>query len=161
MHAEVQLLDLFAARRLRFAAGDGFVACSKPACACCRLYFRHHLARCAEPESHGKLHLNWSVAALAAGTADAAWPAQRDVLNRVIRDVREAALARVLALGAPGPSSPDSLSAVTRSGGGGVSEYGSESEAEGEFGDEAPGSGSGSGCGSVPGVPGGAAVATN
>lgn len=83
VHAEVQLLDHFHAHRLSFAADDRYIACSKPACFCCRLYFRHHPARCVEPDSHGNLHLNWGLARLRDGARDARWAEQRAVLDNM------------------------------------------------------------------------------
>ncbi|KAM4062046.1 deaminase domain-containing protein [Hirsutella rhossiliensis] len=115
VHAEVQLLDHFHAHSLPFAADDRFVACSKAACFCCRLYFRHHPARCVEPDSHGNLHLNWGVARLRDGARDARWAEQRAVLIRITDDIRDLALERIAVLAGPRPSRPDSLSGITRS----------------------------------------------
>ncbi|EQK99734.1 hypothetical protein OCS_04550 [Ophiocordyceps sinensis CO18] len=114
VHAEVQLLDHFHAHRLSFAADDRYIACSKPACFCCRLYFRHHPARCVEPDSHGNLHLNWGLARLRDGARDARWAEQRAVLDNMNDDIRDVVFMAVLA--GPRPARPDSLSGITRSG---------------------------------------------
>ncbi|KND89576.1 hypothetical protein TOPH_05599 [Tolypocladium ophioglossoides CBS 100239] len=119
IHAEVQLLDHFHEKK---AENDRFVACSKPACFCCRLYFRHHPARCVGPDSHGNLHLNWGVALLPGGARDCRWIEQRDVLNKMNNDIRDATKERIFALGRPRSAQPDSLSGITRSSGI-VSEY--------------------------------------
>jgi hypothetical protein len=60
VHAEVQVLEHFYRRKLSFVDGDKFVACSKPACLCCELYFRHHPARMVVPSSHFKVWTRWS-----------------------------------------------------------------------------------------------------
>ncbi|PHH89881.1 hypothetical protein CDD83_5054 [Cordyceps sp. RAO-2017] len=128
MHAEVQLLDHFHARRLAFVADDRFVACSKAACFCCRLYFRHHAARPVEPDSHGNLYLNWGLARLPGGSGDAGWLEQRRLLNKMIHDIRDVALERIAAFGAPGAPSPDSLSGITRSSGAAAAAAGSDDD---------------------------------
>lgn len=122
VHAEVQLLDHFYEKQLRFAADDRFIACSKPACFCCSLYFRHHPARFVEPDSHGNLRPNWGVARLPGGAEDGRWVEQRNILIKMNDDIREVVKERIFALGGPSLSGPDSLSGITRSNGD-VSDY--------------------------------------
>jgi hypothetical protein len=58
VHAEVQILHYFNQHDEEFAESNKYVACSKPACFCCHLYFRHHPGRFVEPRSHYKIYLN-------------------------------------------------------------------------------------------------------
>lgn len=58
-YAELQVLEHFHARTLSFAGADPFISCSKPACFCCLLYFRHHPRHFVEPVSHCKIYLSW------------------------------------------------------------------------------------------------------
>lgn len=63
VHAEIQMLDYFwlgGERCRKFAAGDKFIACSKPACFCCRLYFENHPAGFIKPDSHDNIYSTWS-----------------------------------------------------------------------------------------------------
>lgn len=56
VHAEVQMLERFYQRRLIFVDGDRFLACSKPAYLCCKLYFCYHPMGCVQPDSHEKAY---------------------------------------------------------------------------------------------------------
>ena len=77
VHAEVQVLEHFYQQRLRFAYDDAYIGCSKPACFCCRLYFRHHPMRCVEPDTHHNIWLNWGPPALNGGAGDE-WYTEQD-----------------------------------------------------------------------------------
>ncbi|PGH11239.1 hypothetical protein AJ79_04970 [Helicocarpus griseus UAMH5409] len=112
VHAEIQVLEHFYSKGLCFEGSDRYIACSKPACYCCRLYFRHHPGNFEEPVSGGKIYLNWrppdvSVITEFGGVDANANPAQgdndkqnqtlqRDILNAMIRDIRKDALREII-----------------------------------------------------------------
>lgn len=89
VHAEVQMLHHFYDNRLAFAGADRYIATSKPACLCCKLYFRHHPAMNVEPDSHQRVWTNWGPILLSLGQADPSWTEQREVLTSVIHDIRK------------------------------------------------------------------------
>lgn len=95
VHAEIQMMHLFYNNDLKFFAEDPYIAISKPACLCCKLYFRHHPAGYWEPDSHEKICHNWSPIFLPTGQADPGWTRQRDVLNNVIKDIRREVLKEI------------------------------------------------------------------
>lgn len=92
VHAEVQMLHHFHDNNLVFAEADRYIATSKPACMCCRLYFRHHPAMCVEPDTHQRVWPSWGPPLLPLGRAEPGWTEQRDVLNSVGRDIRKEVL---------------------------------------------------------------------
>ncbi len=98
VHAEVQVLEHFHSSGKAWAENDPYIGCTKPACFCCKLYFRHHPARPVERESHLKVWLNWSPPQLAGGQ-DPAYSHQRDIINSMIADIREDAIAQILSKG--------------------------------------------------------------
>lgn len=91
VHAEIQLLHHFYENNRVFYADDDFIATSKPACFCCKLYFRHHPASYVEPDSHEKIYANWGPICLALqgrqGRDDPTWIEHRRVMNSVINDI--------------------------------------------------------------------------
>lgn len=58
-HAEAIILDHFYTNKLQFANGDTYVACSRPSCYCCKLYFDHHPAGASTGRHHGILWIQW------------------------------------------------------------------------------------------------------
>lgn len=96
VHAEVQILEHFHANKLDWAdGGDRYIGCSKPACFCCHLYFRHHPLRPVVPDCHNKVYLKWGPPVLAGGKSDPGYIEHRDVLNRFISDVRKDAIDQI------------------------------------------------------------------
>ena len=87
VHSEVQMLHHFHDNGLAFAEADRYIATSKPACMCCRLYFRHHPALCVEPDTHQRVWPSWGLPVLPLDGPG--WTEQRDVLNNVGRDIRK------------------------------------------------------------------------
>ncbi|PHH82581.1 hypothetical protein CDD82_5506 [Ophiocordyceps australis] len=114
IHAEVQLLDHFHLEMLRFVDNDRFVACSKPACWCCFLYFGHHPAKPVKPETNGNLHEKWGFM-VARGADDAAWHEQRGILIKMIHEMRDVALSKMRTIAGPRWDFPDSFSGITPS----------------------------------------------
>ncbi|KAH7012585.1 uncharacterized protein B0I36DRAFT_369733 [Microdochium trichocladiopsis] len=99
IHCEVQLLEHFYQNKLRFARDDPYIACSKPSCFCCELYFRHHSLQCAQLDTHGRVYPNWAPPLLAEGINDAAWPEQRHVLGEIAHALGNLVISRLERLG--------------------------------------------------------------
>lgn len=115
VHAEVQMLHHFHDNGLSFAEADRYIATSKPACMCCRLYFRHHPAMCVEPDTHQRVWPNWGPPLLPLGRSGPGWTEQRDVLNSVGRDIRKEVLMVIEQRQAISFAHPDSLTGDTHS----------------------------------------------
>jgi hypothetical protein len=103
IHAEVQVLEFFYREGLKFAEDYTFVACSKPACFCCKLYFRYHPA---EP-------FEWSPPLLLKGNKDDLFEEQRKLVTSVITGLKAEALKRIKGLVKPLPFHFDSVTAIT------------------------------------------------
>ena len=110
LHAEVQILDFFHNNDLKFEESDIFVACSKPACYCCSLYFHHHPLRPVMPASHQTIHRNWRPPDFVPGNNT-----QRDIINRMIKDVRTEALHQIDQRRPNAQWHPDSTTGITES----------------------------------------------
>lgn len=96
VHAEVQILEHFHSKKLAWADnGDRYIGCSKPACFCCHLYFRHHPLQPIVPACHNKVYLKWGPPLLAGGDADPGYVEQRDLLNLFIKDIRKDAIEQI------------------------------------------------------------------
>ncbi|KAI7787701.1 hypothetical protein LA080_015070 [Diaporthe eres] len=113
VHAEVQMLHHFYDNRLAFAGADRYIAASKPACLCCKLYFRHHPAMCVEPDSHQRVWPSWGPVLLPLGRAEPSWTEQRDVLISVSRDIRKEVILVIEQRQAISFAHPDSLTGIT------------------------------------------------
>jgi hypothetical protein len=100
---------------MKFAADDPFVACSKPACFCCLLYFWHHPGHFVEPDSHNKIYLNWRPPGFRILTGVMGPTHQRDILNGMNKDIRREALRQIYEKTAPQAWHPDSLTGITQS----------------------------------------------
>ncbi|CAO2654512.1 Nn.00g112450.m01.CDS01 [Neocucurbitaria sp. VM-36] len=91
VHVEIQVLEKFYAENLSFADNDPFIACSKPACLCCMLYFRNHRGHFVEPYSHGKICLGWRPPDTDAEVSLHSELRQRDILNDMATEIRKRA----------------------------------------------------------------------
>jgi hypothetical protein len=110
----VQLLHHFDRYDEEFAEGDKYIACSKPACFCCHLYFRHHPGGFVEPRSHHKIYLNWKPPGME--SAKIGQKNQlRDILNLMIKDIRKEALGQIIEKAAPRGYHPDSVTGISLS----------------------------------------------
>lgn len=121
VHAEVQLLEFFSPvgvgsdeGRL-FAFGDRFIGCSKLSCFACKLYFQHHPSRPVQRETHERLWHLWSPPRLVGGSEDDAFKPQRMLMQKVIRDLGEAAMDRISGLVQVSAVHPDSVTDITGS----------------------------------------------
>ena len=110
VHAEVQILDFFHNKDLKFEESDIFVACSKPACYCCSLYFHHHPLRPVTPASHQRVYKNWRPPDFVPDNNT-----QRDILNQMIKDVRTEALHQIDQRRPNARWHPDSTTGITES----------------------------------------------
>jgi hypothetical protein len=70
VHAEIQVLEHFYKEGFKFANGDKYIGCSKPACFCCHLYIQNHPLRCIVPQSHKKVYFHWGPPLLIDGGRD-------------------------------------------------------------------------------------------
>lgn len=114
VHAEVQLLEHFYKKRLSFVDDDRFIACSKPACLCCELYFKHHPARMVVPSSHCKIWTSWSPPYVQKFTKDDPDAMlQRKLLSQVTQDLREQIIRQVLERSRSSRWHPDSRTGIT------------------------------------------------
>jgi hypothetical protein len=114
IHAEVQVLHHFDENDKQFAGGDKYIACSKPACFCCHLYFRHHPGGFVEPRSHHKIYLNWQPPGVESDIIGKK-NQLRDILNLMIADIRRDALGQITERAAPRGYHPDSITGISLS----------------------------------------------
>ena len=115
VHAEIQVLEHFYANEMRYAGDDPYVACSKPACFCCLLYFRHHPGHVVEPNTHNKIYLNWRPPEFSAPAGSIHFNHQRDILNAMNQDIRKEALRQIDERSASRAWHPDSVTGITQS----------------------------------------------
>ncbi|KAH7563713.1 hypothetical protein BM1_00760 [Bipolaris maydis] len=115
IHAEIQVLEHFYVHGMQFACDDPFIACSKPACFCCLLYFRHHLGHVVEPVSHNKIYLNWRPPDPRLAMGIISPNHQQDILNAMNQEIRKEALHQLRGNYCPRAWHPDSLTNITRS----------------------------------------------
>lgn len=95
-HAEAVILDHFSTRNFSFVMGDRYVACSKPSCYCCRLYFKFHPLRAVTGRHHGNLWIQWGLPRplhLITGRADRI---TLKILRRMSDEVRKDVLSAIL-----------------------------------------------------------------
>ncbi|KAK8003272.1 pyruvate carboxylase [Apiospora arundinis] len=96
VHCEVQVLEHFYENNLRYSHNDRFIACSKPACYCCHLYFKAHPADPEEPRSHQKIWPSWSPPLVQDGHLDKKkYRHQLNILNTMIESIRKEALNQI------------------------------------------------------------------
>jgi hypothetical protein len=115
IHAEIQVLEHFYAHRMQFSNDDPYIACSKPACFCCFLYFRNHPRHVVEPVSHNKIYLNWQPPDFTIQVGIIGQNHQRDILNAMNVDIRKEALRQLHERTAPNAWHPDSVTGITLS----------------------------------------------
>ncbi|KAK8100479.1 hypothetical protein PG999_010853 [Apiospora kogelbergensis] len=95
VHCEVQVLEYFYENNLRYSHNDRFIACSKPACYCCHLYFLAHPSDPVEPRSHQKIWPSWSPPLIPEGHHDIKYRHQLNILNTMIETIRKEALSQI------------------------------------------------------------------
>lgn len=115
VHCEVQVLEHFHEQSLLFEDDDRYIACSKPACYCCHLYFRYHPGRFVEPESHGKLYINWRAPGFDLQPENRRWKEHRKIVDAMTADIRKEVLHQISQKQGPRPWHPDSVTGITES----------------------------------------------
>jgi hypothetical protein len=60
-HAEVVVLEWFWRQDFCFVNDDRYIACSKPSCHCCALFFKYHPGHLLPRRSHGNIWVQWCV----------------------------------------------------------------------------------------------------
>ncbi|KAK8064148.1 hypothetical protein PG996_008800 [Apiospora saccharicola] len=96
VHCEVQVLEHFYENSLCFSHNDRFVACSKPACYCCYLYFKAHPSYPEEPRSHLRIWPSWSPPLVPDGHHnEKKYRHQLHILNSMIESIRKEALNQI------------------------------------------------------------------
>lgn len=113
VHAEVQILEHFHRCQIRFTENDRFVACSKPACLCCEMYFKYHPARMVVPESHRNVWTNWGPPMLENFSKSLAGKQQLHILNKMIQEIRDLVISQALGQSSVGQRRPDSKTEIT------------------------------------------------
>jgi hypothetical protein len=115
VHAELQVLHYFHQNNKKFAEGDKYIACSKPACFCCHLYIRHHPGQFVEPQSHFKVYLNWQPPGVLEGAKTQRGSQLEKILDRMIHDIRKDALSQIIQKAGPKTFHPDSVTGISNS----------------------------------------------
>lgn len=114
VHAEVQVLEHFYKENKAFVGNDRYIACSKPACLCCEMYFKYQPARMVVPESHRKVWAKWGPPLVKEFTNNHPESVrQRQILNKMTEELRRHAIAQALGQSPSGRWHPDSLTEIT------------------------------------------------
>ncbi|KAK8043448.1 hypothetical protein PG993_005878 [Apiospora rasikravindrae] len=115
VHVEVQVLDHFVTKRLRFLGGNRIIGCSKPACLCCYLYFKAHPAKPVELRSHLKIWPRWGPPVLPGGAEDDRFREQRRILVDMMKFLGEEVLDQIRQKGTAPQWHADSTTGITPS----------------------------------------------
>lgn len=115
VHAELQMLEFFHRGDRVFVENDRYIACSKLACLCCKLYFRHHPGFYVEPDSHQKVYTNWRPILLHEGNEDPLFLEQRALLGNVGRDIGNMLVDHIALQRTSAVLQPDSITNITAS----------------------------------------------
>lgn len=113
VHAELNLLEYFYTKRLAFVDDDRFIGCSKPACYCCYHYICLHPGGFVRPSSHGVRYLNWRPPDRIDATKIREKIHQRDVMNKLIAQIRLDAFRQIEQRKGPSLWHPDSTTGIT------------------------------------------------
>ena len=115
VHAELILLEFFHTKQLPFFDDDKFIGCSKPACYCCYHYISLHPGGFVRPPTHGVRHLSWRPPDIIDENDEGAKRLQRDVMNKLIAQIRLDAFRHINLRKGPSPWHPDSTTGITDS----------------------------------------------
>lgn len=114
IHAELAVLETLHDRDCTFYDDDKFVACSKPACFCCYHYICAHPGSFERPSCHNKVYPNWCPPAYPANNK-ALQEQQRDIMNKLVEEVRKAITKKVFNAERGSKWHPDSSTGITPS----------------------------------------------
>jgi hypothetical protein len=95
VHPEIQVLEWFHTGKRSFAGDDPYIACSRPSCICCQLYFRYHHGHFVEPKSDGKICLSWRPHDLDTEDHPMTELQQKTLMNSMVKDIRKDALQHI------------------------------------------------------------------
>ena len=115
VHAELHLLEYFYHQKLSFVDDDRFIGCSKPACYSCYLYISNHPGGFIRPASHTIRYINWRAPDIIDVANQNQKNHQRDVLNKMIVQIRLDTLRQIDRRTGPSPWRPDSTTGITDS----------------------------------------------
>jgi OTT_1508-like deaminase len=115
VHAELSLLEFFYATKRQFVDDDRFIGCSKPACYCCYHYISLHPGGFVRPSSHGIRYINWRPPDLTDTATKEERIHQRDIMNKLIAQIRRDALRHIDQRKGPSPWHPDSTTGISYS----------------------------------------------
>ena len=113
VHAELAVLEHFHGNSFSFFASDRFIGCSKPACYCCALYINKHPGNFETPASHRKIYINWLAPEPAGKTLENAPNHQQDMLNSIVKKIRQDVLDQIFGRSQPYPYQPDSTTGIS------------------------------------------------
>jgi hypothetical protein len=116
VHAELVLLEHFYAHQYRFYEQDRYIGCSKLACYCCHHYIYAHPGNFKDilRGSHNKNYLNWWPPDISDGS-DGLAKHQRDILNDMLKKIRQDTLTLIEAKQGPRYPHHDSTTGITAS----------------------------------------------
>ncbi|KAK3723887.1 hypothetical protein LTR37_001371 [Vermiconidia calcicola] len=112
VHAELALLEVLHERKCSFYDNDKYIACSKAACFCCYHYICGHQGTFTRPPSHNKIYLNWEPPDV---RGQARYSEQRNIMNGLTVQVRQAVIEKVLNAHRSIKWHPDSSTGITPS----------------------------------------------
>lgn len=112
VHCEIPLLEDMHATGAQFFGNDRFIGCSKSACFCCYHYIVNHPGGFVPPPCHMKTWLKWNlpdagISSLTGGQV------QDRVLQKVLRQLRKAALKALSSSRTDPGLRPDSTAGIT------------------------------------------------
>jgi len=116
VHAELIVLEHFYTNTYHFVENDKYIGCSKPACYCCYHYICAHPGNFVRPASHNKNYLNWRPPDIISEDPEGLdVKYQRDILNDMIKQIRNDVLAQIKERRGPGNMHHDSTTGISAS----------------------------------------------
>jgi hypothetical protein len=113
VHAELILLDMFWTGNLGFVGQDRYIGCSKAACYCCYHYMKEHPGNFFLPACHNNVYLNWKAPDVFDSADSSQIKAREDILNKMVKSVRQEVLAQIDERRGPRGWRPDSLTEIS------------------------------------------------
>jgi hypothetical protein len=115
IHAELLLLEHFYHNDLDFVDSDRYIGCSKPSCYCCDLYMKSHPGNFVARACHGNLWVNWRAPIPPIEDKMAAQKHTADILNGMVKKVREDVIFQIMSKRPRRPRVPDSTTGMSTS----------------------------------------------
>jgi len=115
VHSEVLVLEHFKNNTgIKFAHDDAYVACSKAACFCCEIYFRHRQNTPSQQPTHGKMYIGWSPP-VTVPPGFRYHNLKYDLLKRILQDISSSILVQIHEKSMSMPDHTDSISEISSS----------------------------------------------